>query len=243
MTWKHAVGDVLERFPSPGLEAVAHPQLLTFAGAVMGPVVQLDSAVLAGDPPVDTGRLGEPVRWHRDRFGFFPLGVYTRPLSMVYFIYLQDMTQQVGPLRVIPGSHTDPTEIADENLAKPHPREVLLEAAAGEVVAIHHNLLHSGTRNVSTAERRFLGFIYNISALTHEDNFHGPNCQALAAAARRTGDRRTQRLLGQDPLIFPRQNSGFTHPEAADWTAWRQEDDLHAQCVAAEARLAGKEQP
>lgn len=32
------------------------------------------------------------------------------------------------------------------------------------------------------------------------------------------------RLLGDDPMIFPRQNSGFTGTERADWEAWLVED-------------------
>jgi len=226
-----AVDDLVERFPRAGLAAVSHPVLLGFAEAVMGPVVQLDSAVLAGDPPVEPARRGEPVVWHRDRFGFFPLGVYTRPQSVVYLAYLQEMTDDVGPLRVIPGSHRKPIAIDLDARNDPHPGELLVRTRPGDVVALHHNLLHSGTRNISGGERRFLGFIYNMSSLIHRDNFDGPNCRALIATARRTNDRRILRLLGQDPLIVPRQNSGFVQPPDAYWPTWHAEDARYAAAV------------
>lgn len=228
-----AVDNLVERFPRVGLTAVSHPLVLAFAEAVMGPVVQLDSAVLASDPSVDPDRRGEPVAWHRDRFGFFPLGVYTRPHSIVFLAYLQEMTDEVGPLRVVPGSHIDPVAVDFEDKTKRHADEVLIHALPGDVVAVHHNLLHSGTRNVSGRERRFLGFIYNMSSLIHRDTFDGPNCQALLATARRTNDRRLLRLLGQDPLVVPRQNSGFIQPHTSYWPTWHNEDRAHAADAAA----------
>lgn len=223
-----AVDDLVERFPRSGLEAVAHPILLAFAEAVMGPVVQLDSAVLAADPPVEPNHRLEPVVWHRDRFGFFPLGVYTRPHSIVLISYLQEMTDEVGPLRVIPGSHREPVAINLDARTTPHPAEVLVRTVPGDVVVVHHNVLHSGTRNVSDGERRFLGFIYNMSSLIQRDNFDGPNCQALIATARRTNNRRILRLLGQDPLVVPRQNSGFVQPHTTYWPTWHEEDERYA---------------
>lgn len=223
-----AVADLVERHPRAALAAVANAVLLDFAEQIMGPVVQLDSVVLNADPIVDSSLRGQPVSWHRDRFGFFPLGVYTRPWSIVLIAYLQEMTDEVGPLRVIPVSHREPIRIDPEDLQVPHPEEVLVRTSPGDIVAIHHNLLHSGTRNTSSAERRFLGFIYNVSSLLHEDNFNGPNCQALLATARRMHDRRMLRLLGEDELIVPRQNSGFTAPDELGWQEWRYDDEKHA---------------
>jgi hypothetical protein len=229
-----AVEGLVERYPRAGLTIVAHPLLLGIAEELMGPVVQLDSAVLAGDPPVDPRYRGQPVAWHRDRFGFFPTGAYTRPLSIIVLIYLQAMTDDVGPLRVVPGSHIEPVVLSEAQREVPHPHEVLVRTAPGDAVMVHHNLLHSGTRNTSAHERRFVGLVYNISGLIHQDTFAGPNCQALIATARRTNDRRMLRLLGQDPLIIPRQNSGFRQPSEQSWRTWHQEDQAYAAQAATE---------
>ncbi len=221
----HAVADIVERFPTAALAAACRPVVLGLAEAVMGPVVQLDSSVLVGDPPVGRGHRGLPVCWHRDRFGFFPHGVYTRPLAVVVMVYLQDMTGAVGPLRVIPRSHIDPGALDDGAVREPHRSEVVVHAAAGDTVVLHHNLLHSGTHNTSDKERRFLGLTYSISGLRQGDNFDGPNCSGLVRTAQRTGDLRMLRLLGADPLIVPRQNSGFVRQHQRDWAAWLCEDE------------------
>ncbi|MGH3912742.1 MAG: phytanoyl-CoA dioxygenase family protein [Pseudonocardiaceae bacterium] len=219
-----AVAGLLERFPREVFPALTHPVLLGFAETVMGPFVQLDSCVLNGDPPVSPDQHGQPVMWHRDRFGSVPLGGYVRPASIVFLCYLQQMTDTVGPLRVIPASHRRSRLLSDGELHTPLPDEVLMRAEPGDVVAIHHNLLHSGTHNTSDRDRRFFGFIYNLSTFRQEDNFAGPNCRALLESAERTNDRRLLRLLGEDPLIFPRQNSGFTSDHQHDWQRWHNED-------------------
>lgn len=223
-----AVTGILERYPRPAMTAVADPALLAVAEGLMGPMVQLDSVVLVGAAPVDVAQRGDVVCWHRDKFGFFPLGAYTRPLALIAIAYLQHMTDAAGPLRVIPGSHRLPVRLAPTDVAKPHPDEVMVHCAPGDVVLLHHNLLHSGTRNTSTEERQFLGFVYSLSSLRQEDNFNGPNCLALLVTARRTHDRRMLRLLGEDDLIFPRQNSGFLEPHDEDWRLWVDEDDQYA---------------
>jgi hypothetical protein len=228
-----AVGGLLERFPREVFPALTHPVLLGFAEAVMGPFVQLDSAVVNSDPPVTPDQRLQPVMWHRDRFGSVPPGVYVRPASIVFLSYLQPMTDAAGPLRVVPASHREARLLSDDELRAALHDEVVIRAEPGDVVAIHHNLLHSGTRNTSDRDRRFFGFIYNLSTLRAEDNFAGPNCRALADSARRANDRRLLRLLGEDPLIFPRQNSGFTTGHESDWQRWHDEDTAFANEAAA----------
>lgn len=219
-----AVGAMLERSPRAILPIVSHPLILGFSEVVMGPVVQLDSAVLAGDPPHPASEMNAPVMWHRDRFGSVPPAQYVKPASIVFICYLQDMTPEMGQLRVIPGSHQSPHQLAANELHSEIENERRLEIAAGDIVALHHNILHSGGVNTSSRERRFFGFIHNASMLRQEDNFDGPNCRALRESAQRCQDRRLLRLLGADPLIFPRQNSGFTGNEQEDWKNWIEDD-------------------
>jgi len=224
-----AVGGLLERFPREVFPALTHPLLLGFAEAVMGPFVQLDSAVLNSDPPLTRDMRDQPVMWHRDRVGSIPPATYVRPASIVFLAYLQQMTDAVGPLRVLPASHRQPRMLSTEEVHARLPEEVLVRAQPGDVVAIHHNLLDSGTRNTSDHDRQFFGFIYNLSTLRQEDNFLGPNCRALVLCAETANDRRLLRLLGADPLIFPRQNSGFTNAHESDWQHWREEDTEFAR--------------
>lgn len=223
-----AIGDVLERFPRQGFDAVTNALPLGLAEAVMGPIVQLDSTVLVGCPSVSPDLRSQPVAWHRDRFGFFPVGAYTPPQAIIGIAYLQEMTDDVGPLRIIPASHRHPVTVDLACRQEHQTGEHTVHTEPGDLVFLHHNLLHSGTRNVSGTERRFFGFTYSASCHTQQDNFSGPNCQALAATARRTHDRRILRLLGHDPLVDPRQNTGFVQPHTAYWPTWHDEDVAYA---------------
>jgi hypothetical protein len=229
------VGNLVEREPRTVLPAVAHPDLLGLAEALMGPAVQLDSTVLFSadaEPPEAKGR---PVHWHRDRFGYFPNGAYVAPRLIICFVYLQEMTLDYGPLRVIPGSHREPVSIPEDRLEEPHEDELLLHTSPGDVVLIHHNLLHSGTHSVSDGKRQFLGIGYNTSAMRHDESFTGPHVQALLKTARRIRDRRMLRLFGEDEMFNVRQNAGFTTPEQTAWQDWRRADEEHA-AEASEAR-------
>jgi len=147
-----AVGAMLERAPRIIFPLVSHPLLLGFAEAAMGPVVQLDSAVLAGDPPSSTAEVNGPVMWHRDRFGSVPPDEYVKPASIVFIGYLQDMTIEMGQLRVIPGSHRRPDRLPASSIRLDVENQRRLELGAGDVVALHHNLLHSGGVNTSDRE-------------------------------------------------------------------------------------------
>ncbi len=92
-----------------------------------------------------------------------------------------DMTDDNGPTRVIPGSHKwpsvnvphvniadwEPPELTPEeraripaDLAAPHPDEIRVAAPAGSVVIINSSLWHSGTVNRSGNRRRVLHLTY-----------------------------------------------------------------------------------
>jgi hypothetical protein len=218
------VPGALEHYPRAVLPVVAHPVLLGLAEALMGPVVRLDSVVLAGAGSVDPARRSEPVGWHRDRYGFFPNGSYNRPLALICFVYLQSMTEATGPLRVLPGSHRNGMSLQPAQLRRPQPEEALISSEAGDAVIIHHNLLHSGSVSVSDDERQFLGHVYTLTCFRAEDDsFDGPHCRALRTSARQAGDRRLARLLGDDDQLAARQNAGFVQPPAA----WRDQDTAH----------------
>lgn len=78
------------------------------------------------------------------------------PDAINFMAYLQD-----SELRVLPGSHADFTELSAGQFnftgqAKlPHPREQCIQCRPGQVIAFHHNLLHSGMLNDSLDQRRY----------------------------------------------------------------------------------------
>ena len=138
-------GNMLERAPQLMWPAVAHPAILDFAEQVVGPFVQLDNLTLAAFPSMDPEEAaGKASAWHRDRWGRMPSGAYERPLAFNAICYLQDLDDEYGPLRVLPGSHIEPIALAEEETRKPHQDELLIYMKAGDVVLTHNGLLHSG---------------------------------------------------------------------------------------------------
>ena len=218
-------GNMLERAPQLMWQAVANPRVLGFAEQVVGPSVQLDNLTLAAFPSKD---IDDPTArqcsWHRDRWAHMPSGQYDRPLSMNAICYLQDLTDENGPLRVITGSHITPVTMGEEERAAPHPDEELLYLQAGDLVLTHNGLLHSGTPNTSGKKRYFFSVYYNISWLKYTDTFDGPNCRQLIAWARKRNDHRALRLLGQDDHLQARGNSGFQAPDESRWAEWSKAD-------------------
>ena len=209
-------------------EHVLNPHLLDFAERVMGPFVQLDSFEITGFPCRPAEQLNRVADWHRDAFNYsdmwanhpssahFEPHPYTAPTACNCLTYLQDMTAESGALRVVPGSHLDISHIPAQERDQPHPREVLVELSAGDMVFTHNELLHAGSINTSEQTRYFISAYLQRIGLPHRDRFDVPAVEAICQEARRRNDRRTLRLFGQDPL--------FAEREQAAWRAMIAED-------------------
>jgi len=228
---------LLEFEPEACIEAIARPAVLTVAEALMGPLLQLESATFAGFAPDAASRADPQARvsgWHRDLFAAFPPadGHYVPPLLFNAMIYLQDLSAENGPLRVIPGSHRRAMTIAPAQLALPHPEELVLYPKAGDAVLFHHALLHTGTPNRSADMRYFFCVTYNHCWLKHRSAYGGPACQALIATARAAGDRRLLRLLDADDLAIRRAlYNHVLEPESVVWERWQAEDRAAARAA------------
>lgn len=97
-------------------------------------------------------------------------------------IMLDDVTEENGPTRLVPGSHKWPAlnvpdgndedrilaqaaeltsqqrELLPDDPMAPHPGEIKITGRAGSVCVINGHIWHGGTRNVSGARRRLLHF-------------------------------------------------------------------------------------
>ena len=117
-----AITDLLEHKPEPVLRALSNARLLDFAEMVVGPHVQLESITFRRTPP-QPEQDGAALGFHRDMFAFFPEdGVYHRPLLFNALSYLQDLTDETGPLRIIPGSHMRAMRMSPGGGTAPAPR-------------------------------------------------------------------------------------------------------------------------
>ena len=184
-TRTHWFGNMLERSPELMWEAVSNPRILDFAERVLGPFVQLDNLTLAAFPPIEdhASVQGKVSGWHRDRWGRMPNGSYERPMAFNAITYLQDLTDESGPLRIIPRSHLEPIALEGDEGSKPLPGETCVYLKQGDTIMTHVSLLHSGSPNLSPDKRYFFSVYYNISWLKHTDTFTGPNCEQLKAWA------------------------------------------------------------
>ena len=216
----------LEFEPKLFLPAVANPTLLDFAERVMGPFVQMDNLTFMAFPSIPKEEAeGRTSGWHRDIWAYKPThGEYVPPLAANAITYLQDLTEEYGPLRVIPGSHRSSIGIEKEEIGKPHRDEIIVPVQAGDVVFTHAALYHSGTPNYSGHPRYFCSLYYNKSWLKCRDNHEGPAVRAIVEAARANEDRRLMRLFGEDPLMMMRVNSGFSRDDEEMWREWVEED-------------------
>ena len=209
------------------LPAVNNAALLDFAERVMGPFVQLDNLTFMAFPSEPKEQAAGKVSfWHRDRWGWMPDGPhYVRPIACNAICYLQDLTEEYGPLRVVAGSHRRAVTIESEvHRTLPHPDETVLDVKAGDVVFTHCSLLHTGTPNTSGKPRYFFSTYYNRVGLPTRDNHKGPAVQRIVEMARTRNDRRLARLFGVDELIEARANSMFLKPDHEMWDKWIEED-------------------
>ena len=98
--------DLLEHKPDLILPILSNDRLLNFAEMIIGPHVQLESITFRRTAPQDPDTTDPILGFHRDMFAEFPQeGVYHRPLLFNALSYLQDLTDENGPLRIIPCSH------------------------------------------------------------------------------------------------------------------------------------------
>ena len=54
--------------------------------------------------------------------------------------------------------------------------------------------------------------------------------QAIVQTARANEDRRLMRLLGEDPMLYARANSGFSRDDETAWAEWIAEDRHALKC-------------
>lgn len=140
-------GNMLERTPDQMWPAAANPRILEALEAIAGPFIQIDNFTLAAFPPLRpptgsaaaAGAAASPPStptsavsgWHRDRYSHLPRGHYEVPSGINAIWYLQDLTDEMGPLRVIPRSvraaaHTQHTHSPPLHSALTHARPLLL---------------------------------------------------------------------------------------------------------------------
>jgi len=138
---------------------IAHPPVIEFLEVVLGPDIVftrgLFSRTLSGSPPISLHTDGQP--FGSSIFGYE--GSSPRLLRVLY--YLDDLTPDRAPFRLIPRSHLSFHAEANPYMRyKSHPGEITLCLKAGTALVIPINLFHGTHPNRTTSQRTLVQLGY-----------------------------------------------------------------------------------
>lgn len=143
----------------PVTDMLAHPPTLEFLRTVFGDEVVAMSYVYArsepGHPGISLHADGQP--YGSQIFGYEG----SCPWLIRVLYYLDDLTPEVSPFRVVPRSHL--CMHADANPYKryvEHPEEVMVPVKAGGAVLINHRVFHGNFPNTGDYTREMLAIAY-----------------------------------------------------------------------------------
>lgn len=186
---------------------VDFPGIVDFIEEVIGPDVQLSS--MNG---MRTLKNTGVSKWHVDEALFFPLPdgleIDERIPMPVYLVnalyYLDDITEDLGPTQVVPGSHRAGKRLnftEDIDLYKGR-EPVSVLAKAGDCLVFNSQVWHRGAPNRSDTARFVQQIIYRqkfiVPHMSHDNNaaYRAPMELIQRSDARR------RRLLGYNDQIF-----------------------------------------
>ncbi len=135
------------------IDLISHPPILERHQAIFGGQTQLLQYDLLRQGPRNTAM--PDYGWHRD---FTMRGDY--PLSINTILYLNDITEETGPTRVVPGSHRGVERPSAAQSVGPIAGEVPVYASAGDAVFINSAIWHTGGCNHSDGLRRGIYLYY-----------------------------------------------------------------------------------
>lgn len=157
----------------PITDLIAHPPTLAFLRELFGDELVFMSYAYArsepGHPGISLHTDGQP--YGSQIFGYEG----SCPWLVRVLYYLDDLTPEIAPFRVVPRSHL--SFHADANPYKryaAHPEEVMVTAKAGSAVLLNHKVFHGNFPNVGDRSREMLAIAYRPA-------WAGPTVQQVAA--------------------------------------------------------------
>ncbi len=140
-------------------EAIGHPNTIDFLKDVLGPDIVFTRGFFQrthpGSPGISIHTDGQPHG--SDLFGWE--GSCPRLLRVLY--YLDDLTEQRAPFRLIPRSHLSfHAEASPYVRYRSHPEEITVIVPAGSAVIVPSMLLHGSHPNQDDRPRELLQFGY-----------------------------------------------------------------------------------
>ncbi|MBN9500998.1 MAG: phytanoyl-CoA dioxygenase family protein [Armatimonadetes bacterium] len=143
----------VQQYSAVWTRAFLHPKFIQAATDILGPDVILHHSKLFQKPSEE----GAPFPMHQD-WNYFPSILDT---MMAGIIHVSDATDEMGCLRVYPGSHkygrvAETSGNTESDLLARHPLSgaTPLEAEAGDVLFFHYFTIHGSMPNCSPKTRK-----------------------------------------------------------------------------------------
>lgn len=194
-------------------------EILTNSGVtkVLNDLLGPDTTILTSKLNTKAPGGGRAVEWHQD-WAFYP---HTNDSLLAFGLMLEDVTEDNGPLLVVPGTHKGPIlshhkngvfagAIDPEDPLFEKDKIVTLTGKAGSMTVHHVRTLHGSAPNLSDRNRLIL--FYEMAAahawplVGSNSYFHSLNQQDLwddLEGRMATGDRCTTPKLADVPVILP----------------------------------------
>jgi ectoine hydroxylase-related dioxygenase (phytanoyl-CoA dioxygenase family) len=151
------------QFSGPALTAlIGHPPAIRFLEALLGDQLVMMTYAYARSEP---GHPGISLHTDGQPYGSAIFGYEgSCPVLIRVLYYLDELTPDVSPFRVVPRSHLCLHADANPYLRyESHPDEVMVTVAAGSAVLIHHGVFHGNFPNTGTRSREMLALAYRPS--------------------------------------------------------------------------------
>ncbi len=165
---------------------IAHPPTIAFLRELFGDEIIFMSYSYARSEP---GHPGISLHTDGQPYGSAIFGYEgSCPCMVRVLYYLDDLTHEISPFRVVPRSHL--SMHADANPYRryeSHPEEVMVTACAGSAVLINHRVFHGNYPNTGKRAREMLAIAYRpawAGPVAEVDEWDPPKLEKLPESVR-----------------------------------------------------------
>ena len=155
---KQTADDLLGRHMPHTMAAIALPDTVAFLERLFGDDLLCTSI---GYQLCAPGHPGIAIHTDALPYGSRASGSLSSPVLMRVLYYLDDLTPECSPFKVVPRSHLSVHADANPyNRFLRHEEEVMVTCPAGSAVVINQKVFHGNFPNFSTRDRRMLAISY-----------------------------------------------------------------------------------
>ncbi len=202
---KQTADDLLGRDMPHTMAAIALPRTVAFLERLFGDDVLCTSVSYQLCEP---GHPGIAIHTDALPYGSRSSGSLSSPVLMRVLYYLDDLTPECSPFKVVPRSHLSVHADANPyNRFLRHDEEVMVTCAAGSAVVINQKVFHGNYPNFATRDRRMLAISYRpawAGPVTQVAPWNPQQLAALPPAARRMFQDPNTRRIDLDVQNRPR---------------------------------------